>query len=109
MPLMARVRPGAECISSARGHRSLLRPSKVPSRKAPSLSGIDVSNIIGDVGSSTCLYIEDVELTTSPNVIWADLMNMDTSAGAPAMQLNPDDVALSGDVTSNFKPAKAPF
>jgi choloylglycine hydrolase len=49
------------------------------------------------------------ELTTSPNVIWADLMNMDTSAGAPAMELNPDDVALSGDVTSKFKPAKAVF
>jgi len=49
------------------------------------------------------------ELTTTPNVIWADLMNMDTSAGAPAMQLNPDDVALSGDVTSKFKPAKAVF
>jgi choloylglycine hydrolase len=49
------------------------------------------------------------ELTTSPNVIWADLTKMDTSAGAPAMMLNPDDIALSGDVTSKFKPAKAVF
>jgi penicillin V acylase-like amidase (Ntn superfamily) len=49
------------------------------------------------------------ELTTSPNVIWADLETMDTSAGAPAMVLNPDDIALSGDVTSKFKPAKASF
>jgi penicillin V acylase-like amidase (Ntn superfamily) len=49
------------------------------------------------------------ELTTSPNVIWADLTKMDTSAGAPAMELNPDDVALSGNVTGKFKPAKAVF
>ena len=49
------------------------------------------------------------ELTTSPNVIWADLTKMDTSAGAPALVLNPDDIALSGDVTDKFKPAKAAF
>jgi penicillin V acylase-like amidase (Ntn superfamily) len=49
------------------------------------------------------------ELTTSPNVIWADLTKMDGSAGAPVLVLNPDDIALSGDVTSKFKPAKAAF
>jgi len=42
-------------------------------------------------------------------VIWADLMKMDTSAGAPVMVLHPDDITLSGDVTSKFKPAKAVF
>jgi penicillin V acylase-like amidase (Ntn superfamily) len=49
------------------------------------------------------------ELTTSPNVVWADLTKMDMSAGAPALVLNPDNVALSGDVTDKFKPAKAAF
>jgi penicillin V acylase-like amidase (Ntn superfamily) len=49
------------------------------------------------------------ELTTSPNVIWADLMKMDTSAGAAVMVLHPDDITLSGDVTSKFKPVKAVF
>jgi penicillin V acylase-like amidase (Ntn superfamily) len=49
------------------------------------------------------------ELTTSPNVIWADLTKMDMSAGAPVLTLNPDDIALSGDVTGKFKPAKAAF
>jgi penicillin V acylase-like amidase (Ntn superfamily) len=49
------------------------------------------------------------ELTTSPNVIWADLTKMDGSAGAPVLVLNPDDIALSGDVTGKFKPAKAAF
>jgi penicillin V acylase-like amidase (Ntn superfamily) len=47
------------------------------------------------------------ELTTSPNVIWADLAKMDGSAGAPVLVLNPADIALSGDVTDKFKPAKA--
>ena len=49
------------------------------------------------------------ELTTSPNVIWADLAKMDGSIGAPVLVLDPDDLALSGDVTSKFKPAKAAF
>jgi penicillin V acylase-like amidase (Ntn superfamily) len=49
------------------------------------------------------------ELTTSPNVIWADLTRMDMSAGAPALTLNPNDIAFSGDVTGNFKPSKAAF
>jgi penicillin V acylase-like amidase (Ntn superfamily) len=49
------------------------------------------------------------ELTTSPNVIWADLTKMDMSAGARALTLNPEDIALSGDVTGKFKPAKAAF
>ena len=43
-----RSRPGAERMSSARGHRGLLRPSKVPSRKAPSASKVTLCNINGD-------------------------------------------------------------
>lgn len=50
------------------------------------------------------------ELTTSPNVIWADLSKFDLSPGAPVLALNPDDIALSGDVTDKFKKLdKAPF
>jgi choloylglycine hydrolase len=50
------------------------------------------------------------ELTTSPNVIWADLGKFDLEKGAPVMVLDPDDIALSGDVTRKFsKAAKAPF
>ena len=49
------------------------------------------------------------ELSNAPNVIWADLTQMNLSAGAPAMVLNPDDIALSGDVTDEFRPAKAAF
>lgn len=50
------------------------------------------------------------ELTTSPNVIWADLSKFDLSTGAPVMILNPDAIALSGDVTRNFgKADQTPF
>ncbi|MGC1349259.1 MAG: linear amide C-N hydrolase [Xanthobacteraceae bacterium] len=49
------------------------------------------------------------ELTTSPNVIWADLLKMNLKPGASVMVLNPDDIALSGNVTGKFKAAKAPF
>jgi choloylglycine hydrolase len=50
------------------------------------------------------------ELTTSPNVIWADLGKFNLSPGSPVMALDPDDIGLSGDVTGKFrKAAKAPF
>lgn len=50
------------------------------------------------------------ELTTSPNVIWADLSKMDLAPGAAVMQLNPDNIDLSGDVTGQFKKLdKTPF
>jgi choloylglycine hydrolase len=50
------------------------------------------------------------ELTTSPNVVWVDLNRFKLAAGQPVMILDPDNVALSGDVTGKFrKAAKAPF
>lgn len=50
------------------------------------------------------------ELTTSPNVFWADLAKFDLSPGAPVMVLNPDNIDLSGNVSAKFqKAAKAPF
>lgn len=50
------------------------------------------------------------ELTTSPNVMWADLSKFKIEAGSPVMSLNPDDIELSGDVSDKFKKVeKAPF
>ncbi len=49
------------------------------------------------------------ELTTRPNVVWADLTTFDLEAGAPVMTLDPDDVGLSGDVSAAFAPTEAPF
>lgn len=50
------------------------------------------------------------ELSTSPNLIWADLAKFDFSAGQPVRELDPDNISLSGDVSGAFKPLdKAPF
>lgn len=49
------------------------------------------------------------ELTTSPNVVWVDLARENLAPGAPVMVLNPDNVALSGNVTGAFHASKAPF
>ena len=50
------------------------------------------------------------ELTTAPNVIWADLGKFNLAPGSPVMALDPDNIGLSGDVTGKFqKAAKAPF
>jgi penicillin V acylase-like amidase (Ntn superfamily) len=50
------------------------------------------------------------ELTTSPNVIWAELGKFNLAPGAPVMVLNPDNISLSGEVSGKFKKAaKAPF
>lgn len=49
------------------------------------------------------------ELTTSPNVIWTDLKNLDFRPGAPVRTLNPDFIDLSGDVTGDYRRARAPY
>lgn len=49
------------------------------------------------------------ELTTSPSVIWIDLDRLDFAEGAPTRLLDPDDVALTGDVTEELSPSPAPF
>jgi choloylglycine hydrolase len=50
------------------------------------------------------------ELTTSPNVIWADLRKFELAPGWPVMVLDPDNINLSGDVTEKFQQAaNAPF
>jgi penicillin V acylase-like amidase (Ntn superfamily) len=49
------------------------------------------------------------ELTTTPNVIWADLAKFDLRPSSPVKTLHPDDIELSGDVTAEFEPATAMF
>ena len=49
------------------------------------------------------------ELSTAPNVIWADLKKLDFNKGAPVMTLHPDLVDFEGDVSAKFKKATAPF
>lgn len=49
------------------------------------------------------------ELTTGPNVIWADLDQFDLSEGAPTLALDPNNIALSGNVSQHFRSVPAPF
>jgi penicillin V acylase-like amidase (Ntn superfamily) len=50
------------------------------------------------------------ELTTSPNMFWADLTKFRLAPGSPVMVLDPDNIALSGNVSCKFrKAAKVPF
>lgn len=49
------------------------------------------------------------ELTTSPNVIWAELAKFDLSPGAPVKVLDPHDITLAGDVTDKFKTGEPLF
>jgi penicillin V acylase-like amidase (Ntn superfamily) len=50
-----------------------------------------------------------VELTTSPNVIWAELGKFSLKPGSPVKQLDPNNINLTGDVSGKFRAAKAPF
>ncbi len=49
------------------------------------------------------------ELTVTPNVIWTDLTKLDFSAGAPVRTLDPNNIALNGDVTAEYKTAPRPY
>ena len=49
------------------------------------------------------------ELTTAPNVIWADLSGFSLAPGSPVMALDPDDINLTGNITKQFKQISAPY
>jgi penicillin V acylase-like amidase (Ntn superfamily) len=50
------------------------------------------------------------ELTTSPNLMWIDLAKVDLTSGASVRTLNPDDIALAGEVSDRMTAAaSAPF
>ncbi|WP_409350540.1 linear amide C-N hydrolase [Synechocystis salina] len=50
------------------------------------------------------------ELTTSPNVIWVNLDQLNFVSGATVLSLDPDNLELSGNVTDKFvRVTKIPF
>jgi penicillin V acylase-like amidase (Ntn superfamily) len=50
------------------------------------------------------------ELSNTPNLVWLDLMKFNLNPDAPVMVLNPDNIALAGDVTAKLQQiSKAPF
>jgi len=70
----------------------------------------------GSTFDTECRTVSDLtadryffELTTAPNVIWTDLTRLNLWEGASVLTLNPNNIDLSGDVTSQFQPAKASF
>jgi choloylglycine hydrolase len=44
--------------------------------------------------------------TRAPNVVWAELGDLDFSIGAPVLALDPRDPALSGSIATCFEPAE---
>jgi len=56
--------------------------------------------------TSRCYYFE---LTTAPNVIWAELDNLGFEPGAPVTTLDPGDIGLAGEVSGAFAAGTAPF
>ncbi len=59
---------------------------------------------VADLTSRTYYF----QLTTSPSVIWASLPHFNLSAGQPVMALDPDNIALAGNVTSMFRSLAPP-
>jgi choloylglycine hydrolase len=49
------------------------------------------------------------ELSTLPSVIWTDLNDFDLSPGSGVRMLDPDDLALSGNVGERYEVGAAPF
>lgn len=49
------------------------------------------------------------ELSTCPSVVWVDLENIDFSAGAATLLLDPNDIGLAGEVSQKFAAGLAPF
>jgi penicillin V acylase-like amidase (Ntn superfamily) len=49
------------------------------------------------------------ELTSSPNVIWTELDQLNFSSDAEVVALNPDDIELAGDVTGRYRETRVLF
>jgi choloylglycine hydrolase len=49
------------------------------------------------------------ELSTSPNLVWAELDRFNLGNGEPVRVLDPDDITLYGEVSDKFQPAEIAF
>lgn len=81
--------------------RNVSVPFGAPNREPGSLYNTEYRTAM-DLTNRTYFF----EFTTAPNVIWTELQKFDLAEGSPVMLLDPDNIALSGDVTSQFKPGK---
>ncbi len=88
------------------GMFTLIRSVSIPFGAPVNGSTFDTEyRTVGDLQNRQYYF----ELTTSPNVIWIDLKKLNFSAGASPMTLNPNNIALNGNVNGSFAPASAPF
>ncbi|NDB69688.1 MAG: hypothetical protein EB015_17130 [Methylocystaceae bacterium] len=51
-------------------------------------------------------HIHYFQSTRSPNVFWEDVSTVNTSDGAPVIDVDAYDSSLSGDVSNRLKPSK---
>ncbi len=49
------------------------------------------------------------ELSTAPNLVWVNVARLNLAPGAPVLALDPDDIALAGDVSDKLKSINALF
>lgn len=84
--------------------RNVSVPFGAPNKQPGSLYNTEYRTAI-DL-TNRCYFFE---LTTAPNVIWVKLDRLNFDAGAPVMVLDPDNIALSGDVTTQFLAAATLF
>lgn len=49
------------------------------------------------------------QLTTVPSVSWTQLKELDFTAGAPVLSLDPDEIDLSGNIVHRYRKVGAPF
>lgn len=84
--------------------RNVSVPFGAPNKKPGSLYNTEYRTAI-DLTKRRYFF----ELTTAPNVIWMELDRFNLQVGAPVRILDPDNLALSGDVTPEFHEAAAPF
>lgn len=98
--------PKPESVKEAvAGVLSVIRTAMVP------FGAVDTSgNKVEDAWPTRWVSLADLTYktyyfnsTTTPNIIWLDLKNLDFSEGKPILSLDPNDVHLIGDVKGELK------
>jgi penicillin V acylase-like amidase (Ntn superfamily) len=79
--------------------RNVSVPFGAPNREPGSLYNTEYRTAI-DLTNRQYFF----EFTTTPNVVWMSLDSFDLSEDSPVMLLDPNNMALSGDVAADFKP-----
>lgn len=79
--------------------RNVSVPFGAPNREPGSLYNTEYRTAI-DLTNRQYFF----EFTTTPNVVWMSLNSFNLSEGSPVLLLDPNEMNLSGDVSTNFRP-----